>query len=389
MVLVLITAIPRNYDQIYWRESDAWPYWLFAPLIFSLFSGTFLFGFIYFGFIRGWLDDPRSVPVRQQWRRFMALFWMTAPIAWLYAIPVERFLDPYHAAMANLGLLLGVAGWRVCLMARVFSVLQPVQFSLSLGWVLAPACFEVLVVAFCGGLAIALGGMGGIQYSPEDSFMITAANVAFYGAIVLLGVVAILLVRAERRFVARPLPELAPGRLPVVGLAIVVTVWFVISIPAQIEQYRFVAHVALLRARDYRGALNYLARHRRTDFPASRRIEPSPFELFSRREFPETLANLRATDPQWVKRLYLDYLRVVFSDPWLRINADEMLKVLGALERLPEGKEWVDRNRERFKSLKPLLAAPRDDATSKKPDDSVVQIEMMLRNLGIDPETLK
>ena len=80
---------------------------------------------------------------------------------------------------------------------------------------------------------------------------------------------------------------------------------------------------------------------------------------------------------------------MVFSDPWLRINADEMLKVLGALERLPEGKEWVDRNRERFKSLKPLLAAPRDDATSKKPDDSVVQIEMMLRNLGIDPETLK
>ena len=76
-------------------------------------------------------------------------------------------------------------------------------------------------------------------------------------------------------------------------------------------------------------------------------------------------------------------------DAWLRINADEMLKVLGALERLPEGKEWVDRNRERFKSLKPLLAAPRDDATSKKPDDSVVQIEMMLRNLGIDPETLK
>ena len=89
VALVLLTAIARNYDQRFFLES---PLWLIGPLIFSFFSGTFLFWVLYTGFIRRHLDDAEPVPQGQQWRRFMSLFWMTAPVAWLYAIPVERFL---------------------------------------------------------------------------------------------------------------------------------------------------------------------------------------------------------------------------------------------------------------------------------------------------------
>src|SRR3954454_16564748 len=72
LVLVLLTAIPRNYDQSFFFES---PLWLFGPLIFSTFSGTFLFLILYHGFIRPSLDDPGSISKAAQWRSFMSLFW--------------------------------------------------------------------------------------------------------------------------------------------------------------------------------------------------------------------------------------------------------------------------------------------------------------------------
>ena len=48
---------------------------------------------------------------------------MTAPLAWLYAIPYERFLSPVGATRANLWTLGLVAAWRVLLIIRVLVVL--------------------------------------------------------------------------------------------------------------------------------------------------------------------------------------------------------------------------------------------------------------------------
>ena len=48
---------------------------------------------------------------------------MTAPLAWIYAIPVERFLGAYEATQANLWMLGIVSVWRIVLMIRVVSVL--------------------------------------------------------------------------------------------------------------------------------------------------------------------------------------------------------------------------------------------------------------------------
>src|SRR5688500_8263915 len=85
-LLVLITAVPRNYDQSYLFSS---PFWLFGPLLFSFFSRTFLFICLYYRFIRPNLDEGTVRPsTGSQWVSFMSLFWMTAPVAWLYAIPV-------------------------------------------------------------------------------------------------------------------------------------------------------------------------------------------------------------------------------------------------------------------------------------------------------------
>lgn len=48
IALVLITSVPRNYDQTYIGEV---PWWPVLPLLFSFFSGSFLFWVVNRGFI--------------------------------------------------------------------------------------------------------------------------------------------------------------------------------------------------------------------------------------------------------------------------------------------------------------------------------------------------
>jgi len=57
---------------------------------FLIFSGTFLFWVLFDGFFGDILIRRRAFQ-GGQWRSFMSLFWMTAPVAWLYAIPLSGF----------------------------------------------------------------------------------------------------------------------------------------------------------------------------------------------------------------------------------------------------------------------------------------------------------
>ncbi len=99
IALTLLTAFARNYDQTYIPEK---PFlWFFGPLLFSLVSGTWLYLICYTICVRR--NFPADPPIDDNsWRGFMGAFWMTAPIAWLYAIPVERFLDSIGTAYANI-----------------------------------------------------------------------------------------------------------------------------------------------------------------------------------------------------------------------------------------------------------------------------------------------
>ena len=95
----------------------------------------------------------------------MGLFWMTAPIAWLYAIPVERFFGSYSAAVANITLLGVVSLWRVLLMSRVIQVVTGRSYFRATLRVVMAASFEVLAVFFLGPISFSsriLAGMGGL-----------------------------------------------------------------------------------------------------------------------------------------------------------------------------------------------------------------------------------
>src|SRR6266478_2275081 len=119
----------------------------------------------------------------QLYLAMLGLFWMTAPLAWIYAIPFERFMTPVEAMRANLWCLAVVSLWRVLLMIQVIHVLT------GCGWftALAVVMFFADVVAFVAGVLIPMPiplflYMGGVRITPEMAFVRhVKADLLFWG----------------------------------------------------------------------------------------------------------------------------------------------------------------------------------------------------------------
>src|SRR5439155_26698401 len=133
LLFVLSAGFAREYDgEDLWHE----PWHLLIPLAASLVSSFVLFTIC---FVRVANNDPDRPSFFAGYRSFLTLFWMTAPLAWLYAVPYERFLDPLDAVRMNLFTLGLVSLWRVVLMVRVARVI--------FGYSRATAPFLVLLFA--------------------------------------------------------------------------------------------------------------------------------------------------------------------------------------------------------------------------------------------------
>jgi hypothetical protein len=116
-LLVLSAALARNYDK---PELLSEPWRLLGPFAASLAISGVLFLVVYgVASLRG-MVRPGFVGA---YRSFLALYWATAPLAWLYGIPFEHLFDPVDATRANLWTLGLVSVWRVAVMVRAISVL--------------------------------------------------------------------------------------------------------------------------------------------------------------------------------------------------------------------------------------------------------------------------
>jgi hypothetical protein len=388
VVLVLLTAIARNYDQSFILES---PLWLLGPILFSLVSGSFLFVILYYGFIRRHLEGPQEFPTSGQWRTFMGLFWMNAPIAWLYAIPVERFLPSYEAAKANLFLLALVSLGRVLLMGRIVSVVQGMDFRRAVGWVLIPAAIEVLLVVFVGGIFSPqfsrhiMAAMGGLRNAPEDVLIITAMMRATTGAVVVLGLTGLWLNLTKFDQTLCPFPSPAKGGVPIFGLLILAAAWIAIAIPAQREQKRFLEHAALVDSGKYREALDYLAKCQPENFPASRRLHPDPYDYDVFEALPRTISELTPADPFWIRQRYLDHLRIMFTHDSALVARPGYSPMFEALARLPEGTNWL---RAQVVDLQNLQSGvERELAANPGERSNAILLSNVLNHLGIPPKS--
>jgi hypothetical protein len=305
-LLVLSAAVVRNYDQV-WLIGEPWR--LLGPFVASLAISVPLFLTVY-GFAR--LKGMGPVGMVRAYGAFLSLYWMTAPLAWLYGVPYERFLDPLDAVSKNLWTLALVSVWRVALMVQVVSVVFGMKVRAVLPLVMLVADAAALTALWVIPLPV-VGMMGGV--SPEqEAVAMTALLVRALGTLS-LPVWIVLVIwfasnsedRPEWQVPAEPEPRTA-GRGAIVFAGLALLAWAALLPITQPEQLR--AHRVDL-AYDEGGptaALELMSGHDRGDFPPAwvappRRFpgEPTTDEVL---EMLEALAEQPHAD--WVEDLYAD-----------------------------------------------------------------------------------
>ncbi|MDA8020545.1 MAG: hypothetical protein MPN21_24160 [Thermoanaerobaculia bacterium] len=303
LVFVFSAALARRYDG---ADLVAEPHALFLPALVSWFNATLLFLLLHL--LVGRRADPRPGFIAS-YRVVLGLFWLTAPLAWLYAIPVERFFEPYGATVANLWLLLVVATWRVVLMARVVSVIYGIG-----GWT---GFFQVMFFADLVAVGIMIASpkpivqlMAGITHTDRDALLLEVSFSVIYVGILSLPVWAILMLVSA--FKNRGAWDLALERSPrgIRGLWLLasfsILVWLPILPFTQAEQ-RLGRHIdESLAAHRIGEALDLMSTHARDEFPPG--YDPRPHQWPGRTE-PDVLdvvPQLAEREvPGWVREAFL------------------------------------------------------------------------------------
>jgi hypothetical protein len=363
-------GVARNYDQVWF--GDSFPL-IFTPLLFSALSGLWLFAFVR----KVWTRERDKPPEageskgRSALSSFFGVFWMTAPLAWLYAIPVERWFDETEAARWNISLLAIVAIWRVMLMSRAVSVIGGWPFLYSLTRVAIPASLETIALMMAGSLTAKriMADMAGLRNSPAEE-VITHAYSFTSGAMfmVLAGSLLMLGFYWKSRPPAGkagwvPHPRGRPWHLPWVFLILTAAFWTLASIKPQQEQRLSQEAVRLEKEKNWAGLVSFLSKHEAHEFAPSVPLPPAVYEYSSWERISSVLAELSPATPAWIRRLYLSRLEELLSlDDYRRFlirnsdGGDKTFSAIGdrifsALEKLDEGPAVARRNAEELRQL--------------------------------------
>jgi hypothetical protein len=344
-VLVASAALARNYDQVSLLHE---PWRLLGAFGASLAISGPLFLTIY-AFAR-W-KGMRGTGIGRAYLSFLTLYWMMAPMAWLYGIPYERFLSPTEAALANLRTLGLVSAWRVALMIRVVSVVFGLRVRVALSLVMLVVCTAALTALYLVPLPV-VQIMGGI--SPEQSVIASAALQVTLLCWLTLPIWIVLAGVAMRSSLNRPewkVPSMSERSSSVLGALAFATLalaaWATLLPYTQPQQ-----GLARRVERAYRNAgpvaaLNLISAHPRADFPPGWQPPPKRFPGDPpTREFLDTLDALAAhPHPDWLRHLYSRRFqdRVHYdSYGWPNELLNEhAVRLADILTRLPEGPEMA------------------------------------------------
>ena len=358
LAFVFSAALARDYDGEY---LPARPWLLIVPAVASLLVAALLFLPFYLAQPHRPAEDATR-GLRAAFRSFLTLFWMTAPLAWLYAIPYERFLSAVDATRANLWTLALVATWRVVLITRAIGVLTSAP---------ASAVFVVVVlvadVVLQASLALVplpiIEFMGGVRMSESDQFI---ASVSFSARVLGTLALPVLLIGAAfalggvRRRIHWSSGTSTSHRVSrsVAALAVVsVLVWLpLLPVTQRAPRARHQVEQAMRRG-DLNRAIALMSARQPQDFPPHWDPPPRLGYVGAQRALIavlERLADGPAVAP-WVRKTYADKfeysylsgggLRWVFDeDDWRRIDR--------LLTRLPEADGWMRRYGDEIKSFR-------------------------------------
>jgi hypothetical protein len=313
------------------------------------------------------------------YRMFVGLFWLTAPLAWLYAVPYERFLDPADATRANLYTLGLVAVWRVLLMCRVVIVLMGYAAWEAVAIVFLLGDIEALLAVLLSPVPI-IELMGGIRYTESERLLkTTAGNLFFLGGCSLplwfvLGLLAVRKVRPCWRVIHLVKPALKrPGVVGKIAIFSVLAWLFVLPF-TQPEQVLRRKVERLMAAGQNEAALDEMSAHEANAFPPH--WEPPPRLIWAGEQGPVKLLEvieIIAEQPPapWVRALYVSkFARSVFSPFY---SEDEARRVLRLLDVLPEGasiKEELEHDPHYYGGLRWLLEQEKEKGPNGKKSEA-------------------
>jgi hypothetical protein len=304
-ILVFSASLARNYDgKALPVEGEA----LLHGIGVSIGNAFILFSLFYLVALAKLGPQPRP-PFIRGYLAFLGLFWLTSPMAWLYAIPYERILSPIEAIDANLWTLALVSLWRVLLMMRVLSVL----------WQTRPIPTFVIIALYGDALifiasqlmkAPVFDFMGGLQHSPEEQHL---ASIKFATGVWSCLAAPVLLIAAlvSLRYL-RPVWSLdtnKPDERPSWGLFASTAAAILLWIPAlgvtQPEQHNRLHAEQFLRSDRVGEAFAFMAAKGRENFPPV--WDPPPRVGFMDKTpdaaaIRAVLVNYNARD--WVSELY-------------------------------------------------------------------------------------
>ncbi len=166
LLFVIAAGFAREYDGEYLLAE---PWHLALPLAASLIGCSAMVLVI---FIAAWCRGEREAGFVTTYGAFLRCYWMTAPMALLYGIPVERMFDPLGATQANLWLLGIVATWRVLLMIRCVHVLYGNRLIHAVVVVmLFSDILAMIALAYVPGPIIMI--MGGVRLTPSENMILS------------------------------------------------------------------------------------------------------------------------------------------------------------------------------------------------------------------------
>jgi hypothetical protein len=349
LALVASAALARSYAS---RDLVRQPWHLLLPVAAALALSFLLAGLLY-----ARLASLREAPpFPAAFRSVAGLVLLTAPLAWLYAIPFHRFLPWPRALRARLITLGVVAAWRVAVVVRALGVLLDDRPLTALCFVLlvcdAVALLALLVTAEVRAHAprttpAVLGGMGGIEArqaptAERDLMNGVSCGVAVAGVLTLpvwIGGAAGMAVSGDPWRALLSAPADTPPSPGVWVLALVPLAGFLALLPWTQRRPRLRGRVEGLLKRGKVGeAVTLMSAHPREDFPPG--WSPAPTGNF--REPPTLLDVLEAVidlpAESWVRQAYLERLRFFLSDPlWFWHYDRDLEQVAGLLARLEDG----------------------------------------------------
>jgi len=309
-LLTLSAAIARNYNQNYFPSA---PHWIITPALLS--TATCLLISI---FLRISLKLHKG-----DFKRLLGLLWMTSPIAWLYAIPIESYTSEYTSAMFNIVLLTLVSIWRVLLFAKILQYVSKISYGECFLLTLLPVSIEVFIIGFFGQLpkGLALMGMASLKVNPATELLQGAANffMRYSMPTALLTFVLLLFVfRRGKKWKDRCSLFNSPvdrsnsawPKKQIFGLLVA---FCACAIPFQIQLGRNEHLDTLVTDEKYGEAMEFLKSQNPSAFAASKILAPDPYSLLVFKALPPMIALLNHETPNWIKEHYLRSAEIMFG----------------------------------------------------------------------------